>query len=97
MILNDCVLVQVIPLIIQDKFYTIQNLQRSPFHKLVIGQDFFFAVSYSKPAGLYIFCLQEIFVKLDFEQKRLSKLITCNKIQVIITGSALQECLVKTP
>ena len=34
----DCIWVQVIPLIIQDQFYTIQNL----FHKPVTGQELFF-------------------------------------------------------
>ena len=34
--------VQVIPLIIQDQFHTIQNLQESLFHKPVSGQKLFF-------------------------------------------------------
>ena len=37
-------------MIIQDQFYTIQNLQSPLIHKPVTGQELFFAVSYSKPA-----------------------------------------------
>ena len=39
-----------IPLIIQDQFYTIQNLQRSPIPQTSNWSGTFFAVSYSKPA-----------------------------------------------
>ena len=39
--------VQVIPLIIQNQFYTIWN---PLFYKPVTGEDFFVVVSYSKPA-----------------------------------------------
>ena len=40
-----------IPLIIQDQFYTIQNLQRSPIPQISNWSGTpFFAVSYSKPA-----------------------------------------------
>ena len=39
-----------IPLIIQDQFYTIGNLQRSPIPQTSNWSGTFFAVSYSKPA-----------------------------------------------
>ena len=39
-----------IPLIIQDQVYTIQNLQRSPIPQTSNWSGTFFAVSYSKPA-----------------------------------------------
>ena len=39
-----------IPLIIQDQFYTIQNLQRSPIPQTSNWSGTFFAVSYNKPA-----------------------------------------------
>ena len=38
------------PLIIQDQFYTIQNLQRSPIPQTSNWSGTFFAVSYSKSA-----------------------------------------------
>lgn len=45
-----------IPLIIQDQFFRIQNLQKTLFHKPATGQELFFAISYSKLAlaGLQI-------------------------------------------
>ena len=51
---TDCIWVQMIPLIFQDQFYTYQNLQRSPYstnRELVRN---FFAVSYSKPALIFL-------------------------------------------
>ena len=39
-----------IPLIIQDQFYIIQNLQRSPITQTNNWSGTFFTVSYSKPA-----------------------------------------------
>ena len=39
-----------IPLIIQDQSYTIQNLQRFPILQISNWSGTFFAVSYSKPA-----------------------------------------------
>ena len=39
-----------IPLIIHDQFYTIQNLQRSPIPQTSNWSGTFFAVSYSKSA-----------------------------------------------
>ena len=42
-----------IHLIIQDQFYTIQNLQRSPISQTSNWSGTFFAVSYSKPALPY--------------------------------------------
>ena len=39
-----------IALIIQDQFYTIENLQRSPIPQTSNWSGTFFAVSYSKPA-----------------------------------------------
>ena len=39
-----------IPLIIKDQFYTIQNLQRSPIPQTCNWPGTFFAVSDSKPA-----------------------------------------------
>ena len=39
-----------ISLIIQDKFYSIQNLQSSPVPQTINWSGPFFAVSYSKPA-----------------------------------------------
>ena len=45
---TDCIWVQVILLIIQDQFYTIQNLQRSPIPQTSNWSSTFFAVSYSK-------------------------------------------------
>ena len=47
---TDCIWVQVIPLIIQNQFHTIQNLQRSPIPQTSNWSGTFFAVSYSKPA-----------------------------------------------
>ena len=47
---TDCIGVQLIPLIIQDQFYTIQNLQRYPISQTNNWPGTFFAVSYSKPA-----------------------------------------------
>ena len=41
-----------IPLIIQDQFFIIQNLQRSPNPQTSNWSGTFFAVSYSKPALL---------------------------------------------
>ena len=42
-----------IPLIIQDQFFTIQNLQRSPILQTSNLSGTFFTVSYSKPALLF--------------------------------------------
>ena len=47
---TDCIWVQVIPLIIQNQFHTIQNLQRSPIPQTSNWSETFWAVSYSKPA-----------------------------------------------
>ena len=45
-----------IPLIIQDQFYTIQNRQRSPIPQTSNWSGIFFDVSYSKPAlGWFLF------------------------------------------
>ena len=43
-------LVQVIALIIQDQFLTVQNLQKSPILQTSNWSGTFFAVYYSKPA-----------------------------------------------
>ena len=51
-ILNWFIWVQVIPLIIQDQFYTIQNLQWSPIPQTSNWSGTFFVDSYSKPAQL---------------------------------------------
>ena len=51
--LNDsklCIWAQVIPLIIQDQFHTVQNIQRSPISHTSSWSGTFLAVSYSKPA-----------------------------------------------
>ena len=46
-----------IPLIIQDQFFTVKNLQRSPIQQASNWPGTFFVVSYSKPAlakSLYV-------------------------------------------
>ena len=52
---TDCIWVQVIPLIIQNQFHTIQNLQRSPIPQTSNWSGTLFAVSYSKPALVVVF------------------------------------------
>ena len=47
---TECIRVLVIPLIIQNQFYTIQNLQRPPISQTSNWSGTFFAFSYSKPA-----------------------------------------------
>ena len=60
-----------IPLIIQDQFDTIQNLQRSPIPQTSNWQGtFFFAVSYSKPALVKYCVLTSLSVFLSETQNR---------------------------